>query len=128
MVREIGSSHLKVCLDAPLMPDKSAEAIDSAAKEVGPLQVLSHFGGEYERQPDGSIRGFDRWDGVITGDTNQYYCDFVRGMRTVGYSGYISYELCHDLPQINGQTPGIDFADENARLAAEFMRGLIEAR
>ena len=48
-------------------------------------------------------------------------------MREIGYTGYLSYELCHDLPLVNGQAPGIEFADENARLAAEFMRGLIES-
>ena len=61
MVKEVDSPHLKVCLDAPLMPDKSAAAIHQAAQEVGPLQVLSHFGGEFERRPDGTIRGFDRY-------------------------------------------------------------------
>ncbi len=125
MVSEVGSPHLKVCLDAPLMPDKSAQAIRDAARAVGRLQVLSHFGGEFERAADGSIRGIDRWDGVVTGETNQYYSDFIRAMRGIGYTGYLSYELCHDLPLVNGQTPGIEFADENARLAAEFMRGLI---
>ena len=127
MVREVSSPHLKVCLDAPLLPDKSAKAIQQAAEEVGPLQVLSHFGGEFERLADGTIRGIDRWDGVIKGETNQYSRDFIRSMRAIGYTGYLSYELCHDLPLVNGQTPGIDFADENARLAAEFMRGLIES-
>ncbi len=127
MVREVDSPHLKVCLDAPLMPDKSAQAIREAARAVGPLQVLSHFGGEYERQTDGSILGIDRWDGIVKGETNQYYSDFIRSMREIGYTGYLSYELCHDLPLVNGQTPGIEFADENARLAAEFMRGLLES-
>jgi hypothetical protein len=28
-----------------------------AARTIGPLQVLSHFGGEFERLADGSIRG-----------------------------------------------------------------------
>jgi sugar phosphate isomerase/epimerase len=127
MVREVDSPNLKVCLDAPLMSDKSAAAIDRAAREVGPLQVLSHFGGEFERRPDGSIRGFDRYDGVITGETNQYYADFARSMADIQYDGYIGYELCHQLPLVNGQTVGIEYADEQARLAAEFMRQIVEA-
>jgi sugar phosphate isomerase/epimerase len=127
MVKEVGSPHLKVCLDVPLMADKSANAIHQAAEAVGPLQVLSHFGGEFERRPDGSIHGFDRNDGVIGGDTNQYYRDFVRSMNEIGYSGYIGYELCHKLPVVDGQTVGIEFADINAQLAAEFMRELIDA-
>ena len=127
MVEEVGSPHLKVCLDAPLMPDKSADAIQQAAQAVGSLQVLSHYGGEFERRPDGSIRGFDRYDGVITGETNQYYRDFVRSMNEIGYDGYIGYELCHQLPVVDGQTVGIEFADMNAQLAAEFMRELVNA-
>jgi sugar phosphate isomerase/epimerase len=126
MVKEVNSPHLKVCLDAPLMLDKSAKAMEKAAQTVGSLQVLSHFGGEFERLADGRIRGFERNDGVIGPDTNQYYKDFVTAMRGIGYEGYLSYELCHQLPLVNGQTVGIEFADQNAQLAAEFMKELVE--
>lgn len=127
MVKEVGSPHLKVCLDAPLMPDRSTAAIRQAARDVGPLQVLSHFGGEFERRPDGSIRGFDVMDGVVRGDTNPYYRDFVHAMREIGYQGYMSYELCHPLPVKDGQTVDIAYAHENAGMAAEFMRELFES-
>src|SRR5216684_192145 len=122
MVREVNSPHLKVCLDAPLMLDKRTQAMREAARAVGPLQVMSHIGGEFERRADGSIRGYERNDGVVGGETNQYYRDFVSAMRSIGYEGYFSYELCHQLPLENGQTVGIEFADRNAELAAEFMR------
>jgi hypothetical protein len=39
----------------------------------------------------------------------------------IWYEGYLSYELCHQLPVVNGQTVGIEFAHQNAELAAEFM-------
>jgi sugar phosphate isomerase/epimerase len=125
MVKEVNSPHLKICLDAPLMPDKSAAAIQQAAREVGDLQVLSHFGGEFERRPDGTIRGYDRIDGVVQGDTNGYYRDFIRSMRDIGYKGYLGYELCHQLPVVDGQTVDITYAHQNAMLAAEFMRAII---
>ena len=48
-------------------------------------------------------------------------------MKEIGYNGYIGYELCHQLPVVNGQTVDIEYAHENAKLAAEFMRNLIEA-
>jgi sugar phosphate isomerase/epimerase len=127
MVREVDSPSLKACLDAPLMPDRSSAAIQQAAQEIGLLQVLSHFGGEFERRKDGTIRGFDVFDGVMRGDTNQYCSDFVRAMRAIGYGGYMSYELCHPLPVVGGQTVDIGYAHQQAQLAAEFMRGLIEA-
>jgi sugar phosphate isomerase/epimerase len=125
MVRDVNSPHLKICLDAPLMADKSLEAMREAAQAVGSMQVMSHFGGEFDRNPDGSITGVDRIDGVVTGETNQYYRDFARAMREISYTGYISYELCHQLPVVNGETVGVEFAHKNAQLAVEFMRQII---
>ncbi|MEK7409212.1 MAG: sugar phosphate isomerase/epimerase family protein [Acidobacteriota bacterium] len=114
MVREVGSPHLKVCLDAPIMPKKDPVSVRQAALDTGSLQVLSHFGGDYEgRNTDGSVKGQD------------FYLPFVRAMIEIGYRGYLGYELCHPLPVVNGQTVGIDYADTSARLAAEFMRGVI---
>src|SRR5262249_46973259 len=128
MIREVDSPHLKACLDAPLMAGRgSTEGILEGARAVGPLQVLSHFGGEFERRPDGSIRGFERHDGVVGQETNRYYPDFVRAMREIGYGGYLGFELCHTLPVVDGQTVGIEYADEQARLAAEFMRSILNA-
>jgi len=113
MVKEVGSPHLKVSLDVPIMPDKSEEAIREAARAVGPLQVLSHFGGDYVRPADGVVRG------------EPFYAPFVRAMHEIGYRGYLSYELCHPLPVVAGQTVGVEYARDSARYAAEFMRGVM---
>jgi len=48
-------------------------------------------------------------------------------MNDIGYRGYLSYELCHRLPVVDGQTVDISFAHQNAQLAAEFMRDLIKS-
>jgi sugar phosphate isomerase/epimerase len=114
MVSEVDSPALKVSLDVPIMDDKSAENINKAAMATGDLQVLSHFGGEYERGSDGKVKG------------DYFYRDFIKAMHEIGYKGYMSYELCHPLPVVNGQTVGIDFAEKNAKLAAEFMNGIIK--
>ncbi len=114
MVSEVDSPALKVSLDVPIMDDKSRENIRKAAMTTGDLQVLSHFGGEYERGADGKVKGED------------FYRDFISAMHEIGYNGYMSYELCHPLPVVNGQTVGIDYAEKNARLAAEFMNGIIK--
>jgi sugar phosphate isomerase/epimerase len=114
MVKEVGSPNLKVCLDAPIMVDKRPEAVRQAALEVGSLQVLSHFGGDYKREPDGAIKGED------------FYPVFVKAMKEIGYRGYIGYELCHPLPEVNGQTVGVEYVDESALSACRYMRGLIE--
>ncbi|GAI82580.1 unnamed protein product, partial [marine sediment metagenome] len=57
MVKEVNSPNLKVSLDVPIMVDKSPENIQRAAKAVGNLQVLSHFGGEYESGGNSSCAG-----------------------------------------------------------------------
>ena len=114
MVKEVNSPSLKVSLDVPIMDDKSRENISKAAKEVGNLQVLSHFGGEYERGADGKVTG------------EEFYKPFIKAMHEIGYSGYMSYELCHSLPMVSGKTVGIEYAEKNARMAAEFMKGIID--
>jgi len=115
MVSEVNSPNLKVSLDAYIMPDKSPQAIRQAALDVGPLQALCHFGGEFKREADGSVQGPD------------YYPIFVQAMHEIGYKGYLGYELCHELPKVNGQTVGIGFADQCAEAACAYMRGLIKS-
>ena len=115
MVKEVNSPHLKVSLDAPIMPVKTPAAIRQAAQDVGPLQALSHFGGEYDRGPDGKVKG------------EPFYKPFVAAMKEIGYHGYVGYELCHPLPVVKGQTVGVEYAEKNAQLAAEFMKGLIQS-
>ena len=95
-----------------------------AAREVAGIQVLSHFGGEYDLLPDGSVRGLDRQpDDTLA--PQDYYLDFAIGMQEIGYHGFTGYELCHPLPKVNGGPAAIDFADKNARLAVEYMRAVV---
>jgi sugar phosphate isomerase/epimerase len=125
MIRDVGSPHLMACLDAPLAARQGVTSMQQAAREVAGLQVLSHFGGEYERATDDSVRGLVRNpDETLTPE--DYYLDFALGMQEIGYDGYLGYELCHPLPKINGEPVGIEFADLNARLAAEYMRGILK--
>jgi len=125
MIRDVGSPHLKACLDAPLAAKQGVTSMQHTAREVAGLQVLTHFGGEYERAADGSVRGLVRNpDETLTPEN--YYLDFALGMQEIGYDGYIGYELCHPLPKVNGEPVGIEFADLNARLAAEYMRGILQ--
>jgi hypothetical protein len=114
MVREVASPHLKVCFDARLEHELDEAGIRKATVEVGPLQVLSHFGGEYDTGAAG-----------VKETRGEQCLPEVLGLLDIGYRGYIGFELCHPLPVVNGKTVGIDFADKNARLAVEYMRGLI---
>ena len=126
LIRDVGSPHLKACLDAPLAAKQGISSMQETARSVAGLQVLSHFGGEYERDADGSVAGYVRHpDMSLTRE--DYYAAFTEGMRDIGYEGYTGYELCHPLPPVNGAPVGLDFADKNAQLAAEYMRNVIAA-
>jgi sugar phosphate isomerase/epimerase len=124
MIREVASPSLKACFDAPLARRQGVTNMRQALEAVGPLQVLSHFGGEYDRDADGTVRGYVREpDGSLAPE--QFYAEFVAGLMDIGYDGFLGYELCHPLPKIDGQTVGLDFADKNARLAAEYLTKVI---
>ena len=124
MIRDVGSPYLKACLDAPLAAKQEIASMRQTARSVAGLQVLSHFGGEYEREADGSVAGYVRHpDMTLTRE--DYYAEFTAGMADIGYDGYTGYELCHPLPLMNGKRASLDFADKNAQLAAEYMRSVI---
>ena len=114
MIREVESPNLKACFDARLEREIGPEDVLRAAHEVGPLQVLSHYGNEY-----------DEVDGRIVPKLDERIGVQVAGLLDIGYKGYLGFELCHPLPVVNGQLVGIDFADKNARRAARFLRDTI---
>ncbi len=116
MVKEVGSPHLKVCFDARLEHTMDDAAIRKAVVEVGQLQTLWHFGGEYDKAADGTFK--------ITGHDEHCLAEML-GLLEIGYRGYAGFELCHPLPKVNGQTVGIDFVDKNAQFAAEYMKGIL---
>jgi len=115
MIAEVKSPRLKACIDGQIEPNAEREEyIVPAMKEVGDLQVLGHWGGEYRRGPDGKIAGGEK----------VFY--WVKGLAAIGYTGYIGYELCHALPKVDGQTVGIEYADQCADLGLRQMREYID--
>jgi hypothetical protein len=113
MVKEVGSPHLKICFDARLEHELDEVGVRKAVNEVGSLQSLWHYGGEYTRGPEGiQLKGDEKCMGEML------------GLYDIGYHGYAGYELCHPLPVTDGKTAGLDFVDTNAQLAAEYMRGI----
>jgi sugar phosphate isomerase/epimerase len=114
MVREIASPNLKVCFDARLEHEMSPADVVRASREVGALQVLSHYGNEY-----------DEVNGRIVLKEDEQITAQVRGLVEIGYTGYLGFELCHPLPVVNGRLVGLDFADKNAKLAARALRETI---
>ena len=123
MIHEVGSPALRACLDAPLVAKYERTPMSDTVRATGALQVLSHFGGEYDLDSEGAVESFVRTPEGL--EPENFYSEFVQTLAEIGYDGYIGYELCHPLPVINGETVGIEFADHNARLAAQYMKRLV---
>ena len=114
MIAEVDSPALKACFDAPLAHMQGVSDMRAAAAEVGPLQVLSHFGGEYNATPTGGSAGLV-WHSDGSRTPERFYAEFLRGMVDIGYKGFIGYELCHPLPKVDGKPAGLDFAESATR-------------
>jgi sugar phosphate isomerase/epimerase len=115
MIREVDSPALKACFDARLEHELTPAEVVRATHEVGALQVLSHYGNEY-----------DEIGGKIVRKSDEKIEAQVKGLLEIGYKGYLGFELCHPLPLVDGKLVGIDFADKNARLAALSLRQTIK--
>jgi sugar phosphate isomerase/epimerase len=130
MVDEVDHPNLQICLDAPIMPDKSPENIIRAAKTAGDRQVLSHFGGEYGKDKEGNIVDIMEYAQERDAHGNiirkEFYPHFIKAMKQIKYNGYMSYELCHPLPLQNDKTVGIEYVDQCAELACAMMKNLIK--
>ena len=126
MVKEINSPWLKICLDAGMMDRKNPEWVEEAVKAVGPLQVHSHYGGEYFRDSTGKVQSkyeSDKYrDEIIEWADYDRYIDL---MGEIGYNGYFCYELCHHIKTPDGKTAKVDYAHEQAKLAREFMADIL---
>jgi sugar phosphate isomerase/epimerase len=123
MIDDVGSPGLRACLDVPILEQQDDAYVRQAVRDTGELQAHSHFGGEYRRGEDGAVRQHVHDFGRAT--TN--YGAFVRALREVGYDGYFCYEFCH--PCVSGSHDAVSFeyVDEQARLAREYLRGVLEA-
>jgi sugar phosphate isomerase/epimerase len=126
MAKEVNSPWLKICLDAGMMSRKEPDWVEEIAKAVGPLQVHSHFGGEFFRDSAGVVQSkytADKYHKEIIEWAD--YDRYIELMKEIGFSGYFAYELCHHCMTPDGKTAKIDFVHEQAKLAREFMGDIL---
>lgn len=123
MVKEVGSPWLKVCLDAPIMTRLDKDWVETAVRTVGDLQVHSHFGGEYQQNENGIVQPklYSSKFGHDLPDYNHY----IQMMREIGYEGYFTFELCHPVLNDAHQYEGLDYVDQQVKLAGEYMKNII---
>ena len=121
LVKEVNSPWLQFCLDLPNMHDNADEtAVQQAVQAVGRGQVHSHFGGEYYRDAEGRVQPKALGYGGCPPD----YGLFLRLMQQAGYDGYFSFELCHPVLNEAHEYQGLEYVDQQAQLAQEYMQNL----
>ncbi|MCC7358558.1 MAG: sugar phosphate isomerase/epimerase [Anaerolineales bacterium] len=122
MLEEIGSPALQVCLDAPLFDQHTEAAYREALSATGARMVHSHYGGRFERRPDGQVAPIRTFS---AGETDNAL--FMRLAHDLaGFSGHNGYELCSPV-LIGHRFAGQAEALLQCQLAAEYMRAIIAA-
>lgn len=126
LVREVNSPWLKICLDLPIFENLDKEYVAGAVRKTGDLQVHSHFGGEYYRDPDGKVRpkAIDTRFGQPFPD----YSHYIGLMNEIGFSGYFTFELCHPVLNDDHTRAGIEYVNEQVSLAREFMSDILAGK
>lgn len=121
LVDAVDNPALKVNLDAPMLIDYSDDFVRNAALTVGKRQAHSHFGGEFERSPDGTVKPLS----MQLGTPPINYPVFLQAMKEIGYEGYYCYEFCHPAVNEKDEPMGVDYIDEQTEMAQEYLRGQI---
>lgn len=123
LVKEVNSPWLKICLDLPIFENLDKEYVANAVRSVGNLQVHSHFGGEYYRDGNGIIqpRILDYYAGGKIPD----YGHYISLMNEIGYKGYFTFELCHQVLNEDHTVGGLEFVHEQVKLAREYMAKIL---
>jgi sugar phosphate isomerase/epimerase len=123
LVREVNSPWLKICLDLPIMDNLDKEYVANAVRTVGNLQVHSHFGGEYYRDKDGTVKPVIL--DYYAGGKNPDYQHYIEMMGEINYNGYFTFELCHPILNEDHTRGDIKYVDNQVKLAREFIGKIV---
>ncbi len=123
LVRDVGSPHLRVILDAPLLVERG-EDLAASVRKCAKLIAHSHTS-DYRYvhgREAGDFFTFRRVLAVPLGSGVVDYEAFVGSLKEVGFDGYLSYEMCCRLEGGAGE----DNLDRLARHALKFTRKLVD--
>jgi sugar phosphate isomerase/epimerase len=124
LVKEVNSPWLKICLDLPIMDNLDHDYVANAVRTVGNLQVHSHFGGEYYRDAAGKIQPVVL--SYYAGGKIPDYAHYISLMNEIGYNGWFTFELCHQVLNEDHTFAGIDYVHNQVKLAQEYMTNILK--
>jgi sugar phosphate isomerase/epimerase len=121
LVREVNSPALKACLDCPLLARQDEAYVTEAVRATGALQVHSHYGGEFDEANGEAVQRPIRFS--RRGPIN--YPDFIKALKGIGYTGYLTYEFCHPCLGPNHELEGLEEVKRQVSLARRYMSKVI---
>jgi 3-dehydroshikimate dehydratase len=124
LVREVDSPRLRVILDAPLLVERG-EDLCASVRRFGDLIAHTHtsdYRYVYGRDP-GDYFTFRRVMAVPLGSGVVDYEAFIRSLAEVGFTGYLSYEMCCSLEGGSSE----DNLDRLAKRALEYTKKQIRS-
>ena len=122
-IDEVGSPALKACLDPPLMTCHTEAHYRQALTETAGLMVHSHFGGRFVRTPEGRA---ERLAHPLHPPRDDWPTFLRLAREIVGYDGHLGYELCSPV-LVAHRHAGLEYALEQAQLACQYMREVIDS-
>jgi sugar phosphate isomerase/epimerase len=126
LVREVNSPWLKICLDLPIFENLDKEYVANAVHTVGNLQVHSHFGGEYYRDSSGKVKPVVLY--YYAGGMIPDYAHYISLMNEIGYNGWFTFELCHQVLNEDHTVGGMDYVHNQVKLAREYMGDIVSGK
>lgn len=125
LIEDVNMPAFKACIDVSIEPQpESAAEARRIMKAAGPLQVHTHFNGEFGRRADGLVEclGAGYFNDTFWG-RKVAYPEQVAAMIEQGFTGFMNWEYCHPAKR-NGQDAGIEYVHEQTTMALEYMKGL----
>lgn len=126
LIREVNSPWLKACLDLPIFENLNKEYVANAVRTIGSLQVHSHFGGEYFRDENGKIKPVVL--SYYAGGQIPDYEHYISLMNEIGYNGWFTFELCHQVLNEDHSVAGLDYVHNQVKLAREYMGNIVNGK
>lgn len=122
-IDEVNSPALKACLDAPIMEAHSEAYYRAAITATGKRMVHTHYGGQFKRDKDGRVVKLVAKPHLPVADDFTF---MKLAKEIINYQGHTGYELCSPVV-VGHRHQGLDYVLEQAKMAAEYMREIINA-
>jgi sugar phosphate isomerase/epimerase len=129
MADEVDSPYFKLSFDiSGERAWQGTEWVLGQAHAIGDRWAHSHFGGDWKRNPDGTLApaSMGRVLSPTAGVPSWNFDAWVQGMFEVGYEGYVCYEACTPTYLPNGELVPIEVIDERVQKSRDFMLQLFE--